>query len=302
MQPAGLGLVGLLRLGAREEIPEGSMTDDSCSILICHYDRVDVLEDCIRRLQERFGDRYPIVVADDGSPLPVREQIATWPGVRLITGDHVGLGASCNRGLRAIDTTYVLQTQDDFLLQPDASGDMIDLGIRALTEHPELDLIRYNVPSRLRHGEHLEVTGAPDLEVLSRSLWRNPTMAPNLYSDRPHLKRRSFTDRFGWYLEGRPMGVTELEYAYRAYRSGVRVGVFDRFRTIFDHGSDDRSWSRAEPSQSAETSLGRFLPRERMWGWAMEAKVVLGLLLYLPKGHFPFWLWQGVRRPPATPR
>jgi hypothetical protein len=65
-------------------------------------------------------------------------------------------------------------------------------GADLLTAHSEVDLIRYLWPESLGCRFKGDVEG-----------WRRFDLAgPWPYGDEPHLRRRDFMDRHGWYAEG----------------------------------------------------------------------------------------------------
>lgn len=98
------------------------------------------------------------------------------------------LGAGMNAALRCATADLIMLAQDDYeLLYP------LDLspGARLLTKHNKVDLIRYSYPAELGCRFDGEIDG-----------WRRFDLhAPWPYGDEPHLRRRDFMQRHGWYTE-----------------------------------------------------------------------------------------------------
>lgn len=99
------------------------------------------------------------------------------------------LGAGMNAALRVTTANLIFLVQDDYeLVAP------LDLspGATLLTEHHDVDLVRYSFPVNLGCRFDGEING-----------WRKFDLAaPWPYGDEPALRRRDFMDRHGWYTEG----------------------------------------------------------------------------------------------------
>ena len=98
------------------------------------------------------------------------------------------LGAGMNGALRCAAAELIFLAQDDYeLLHP------LDLSLGAglLEENHAVDLIRYCWPANL--GVHFagDVDGWPRFDL----------DGPWPYGDEPHLRRRDFMSRHGWYTE-----------------------------------------------------------------------------------------------------
>lgn len=87
------------------------------TVLVPAYGRAAALEGCLRAL----GDRYPVVVVDDGSPDPAPiAEVAKAYGARLIRRDrNGGPGAARNTGLAAVSTDLVALLDSDCVPPPD---------------------------------------------------------------------------------------------------------------------------------------------------------------------------------------
>lgn len=246
------------------------------SVLITHLDRPDVLERCVTRLQAALaGVAHEIVVADDHSTPEVVERLRSIGGIRLLTSERrLGLGANQNRAIDAATAEHLLVVQDDHEVARDTPDFLLD-GIAVLDAAPDIALLRYEV-SGIRAREVRRVAGR-DVEILDSRLRVNRRRALDVYSDWPHLVRRRFhAEDAGRYLEGRSMGVTELEFAFRVHAKDLTVGVLrgqgDAFRHL-DHGRSTRVVGAANPAFRRRLS---------------EVKGIAAYGAYRATGRFPY--------------
>src|SRR3954463_10045986 len=83
------------------------------------------------RLQTHPADA--IVVIDDGSTDDPARVVAAFPAVRIIRQENRGLAAARNRGLAAVNTTYIVFLDADDFLSPEA----LDAGLACFARAPE---------------------------------------------------------------------------------------------------------------------------------------------------------------------
>ena len=145
------------------------------------------------------------------------------------------LGGNMNHALDRCESDLILLVQEDcILLRPLDLEPDIDLMI----EHPEIEMIRFEWatdPNRTVLGPTIEYA------------WRCLLPVRRIYSDRPHLQRRTHRDKWGRYTEGGPHGSSESEMD-RVMREGKAL-VLIPDKPYFQHiGSlsalpdDSRSW------------------------------------------------------------
>lgn len=197
-----------------------------------HPARIEYFERCVRLLKKRltaschtlcwrcsseteqdtkypwFGDRLEKVCAAESIQLFWREGPA-------------GLASNMNAALRCCEAELIFLVQDDFCLD-----DPLDLspGAEFLLANRDVDLLRYSWPGmdRVRLVDH------PDG-------WRRfDTQGPWPYGDDPHLRRRDFMDRWGWYLEGTQHGASEGDMVLRLTAGGANIAAADKI--YFGHG------------------------------------------------------------------
>jgi hypothetical protein len=130
------------------------------------------------------------------------------------------LGSGMNLAQAKIQTKYGMIIQDDWYLK-----EPIDLceGVDFMEENPDADLLRYcwpgidrvNVISDNRRFRKLDIKGS----------WP--------YGDDPHIRRFDFRDKFGWYKEGPPHGISESNMKKVLIEKDAKVFITDEI--YFEH-------------------------------------------------------------------
>ena len=182
------------------------------SALFVTYNRVHLLERTLAAFTQNTD--YPNlerVIADDGSPAPVQEQIRQLKFDKYeLAARNGGLGANMNTGLAACGGKYVLVLQDDWDCQGPASW--LRQAIAVMEQNPQLGLVKY-------YGIEHHTIGAPlpGSDVDCRRISPQPGSHESLhvYSDPPHISSCSFLRFIGPYKEDVPMEQCELDYAAR---------------------------------------------------------------------------------------
>lgn len=228
----------------------------------------------LRRTLETFliNTDYPrelleLIVADDASARPVQEAIRAMPFDRFcLSNQRGGLGANQNRGLKAATGDYILQTQDDWecLGPPDylkrSLGVMMgapEIGMVILNEHPNEIAVRAR-----RKVAGTEVTiydNQPHIEI--------NMVGQSGYTDWPHLKRATFHEDIGYYKEGAPMWICELDFARRVNRQ-TRYFVADRPGvSVFKHIGEEHSFNTGPFSQRLAKKIARLPLGPQLLHW-----------------------------------
>jgi len=251
------------------------------SVVITHLDRPDLLEQCVAHLRPALdGMGHEVLVADDGSADEVVTRILALEGVTVLTSAvRRGLGANANRAITVANGDHLLYVQDDHRLAPDATS-VLREAIAVLDAYPDIDLVRLEGPdlraSEVRHLDGLEV------RILDPRVRANGLRALELYSDWPHLVRRRFHDHdVGLYVEGRPMGVTELEFAFRFRARGATAAVIAGREAAFVHVGGGRS-SRMTSTREGQRWRRPFADIKRLAAYG----------IYRATDRFPF-SWYG---------
>jgi glycosyltransferase involved in cell wall biosynthesis len=205
------------------------------TIVICTYDRADEFKRVLVSLRDNLRyDNLKWHIADDGTGddyIPRLMAFMEDYGVNsydiasTIT-DRQGWGANVNRALQSVDTEYVYFTEDDYaLLRP------LDLRtyVAMMEEDADIGMVRFGIVghdgmictireadiSQYMHYNEIEGTGCSGsgkVGYLDIELTKYKQYGPfgfYRYSNRPHLKRMSFHQKYGLYPEGLPLAKTE---------------------------------------------------------------------------------------------
>ena len=129
------------------------------------------------------------------------------------------LGANMNAALRLCVTELLFLVQDDWLLLDDCN---LSPGADYMRDHAEVDYIRYSWPGDLP-------TFVDYADGWRRIDWAG--LWP--YGDDPQLRRKSFPDKFGWYIEGGRHGVSEGAMVHSV--SAKRATILAADKCYFGH-------------------------------------------------------------------
>lgn len=96
------------------------MAEPAASVVVCTRGRPDLLEGCLRALENQDHPSYEVIVVDN-APLDERTRtvVARHPGVRYELEPVVGLNRARNRGLACASGAFVAFTDDDARPAPD---------------------------------------------------------------------------------------------------------------------------------------------------------------------------------------
>ena len=89
------------------------------SVIVCTYNGMGTLRDCLSSLQKLRYPSYEILVIDDGSTLDIASIAAGFPEVRLIRQEHAGLSVARNLGALEARGEILAYTDDDCLADAD---------------------------------------------------------------------------------------------------------------------------------------------------------------------------------------
>ncbi len=220
------------------------------TLLITHYNRSSSLQRLLHafdQLQMRFSE---IVVSDDASSMEHLERVKNLQQeyhFQLITTPvNKGLSNNINKGQDAIKTPYTLYIQEDFV-PTEAFPVKFQQSLEIMEERKEIDLVRYwafgiyPYLSKIRNG----------FSEMKFSFWKPGYIKFYVYSDACHLRRSSFFNYFGRFIEE---GIKSDRAEYLMTMSfnrnkGIAI-YYDNFRELFDHSN-----SEDEPSTVERNSL-----------------------------------------------
>ena len=134
-----------------------------------------------------------------------------------------------NAALRLCRGDFHLLVQDDRpLLKPLD----LDASVQLLETHPDAAMIRYAWPQ----GRDT-ITGQHRSKLMTHpDGWRR-FCTGWIYGDEPHLRQRSFMDRYGWYLEDVRHGASEGDMLHRLRRRQATIVAADDI--YFGHNGAD---------------------------------------------------------------
>ncbi len=105
----------------------------SLSIVICTYDRVDILYDCIASIYKSIGDRYQdqceviIVNNHPDSQESLLEVLSPFVSLKIITESSPGLSMARNAGIRQAKNPWIAFIDDDALVPEDYISRAMDI-------------------------------------------------------------------------------------------------------------------------------------------------------------------------------
>lgn len=200
------------------------------AIVIISFDRPIEIRQTIYALEHylKYSGPQRWIIADDGSPegqmRSLKIEFAHLHPLILAT-QRGGWGRNVNNALRWVrdhGIEYIFLCEDDYMAMTDID---LDSGAEILGRHPQYGLVRYDGLAGhdlLLHLTEVDIHRGrtPILEILLQSRHLN------IYSNRPHLRHRRFTDHYGLYPEGLPLGATEESYAHCVrdrYENGPKI-------------------------------------------------------------------------------
>jgi len=243
------------------------------SVVFIGYKRPDLLEKTVLSFLEVCDyprARMELILSDDGSPAEMVERMKQLPFDKHVLSDrNYGLGHNSNKGLKAATGDYIFHLQDDWLCR--GPGDFLRKGILVLEEYSDVGMVRFHDYWDPSICEERHTSTGETIYLHRNKLVSGPQEYG--YSDRPHLKRRSFHERFGYYIDGANVSVTEVDFC-RRFESQQEV------RTCYISGPEV-----LEHIGDAEYSYN---PGHRLDAWRT-------LLLRNPATRIPFRLFLAVR-------
>ena len=205
------------------------------SVIFLSYKRPHLLKEAFYAFIS--GTNYPrekleLILCDDGSPEFMQEEIRNIPFDKfLFSKENNGLGANSNKGIQNACGEYILQIQDDWILN--GNPNYLYFGIKIFEEYNDIALIRYRLGREFNYSE-IRTCTMPYIKV--KILSRDNREELFLYSDNPHLKKASFHHLLGPYLEGKKMELTEIDMCKKFLNKREwNSAVIDSCENIFSH-------------------------------------------------------------------
>jgi glycosyltransferase involved in cell wall biosynthesis len=212
------------------------------TLMITHFNRSESLERLLKTLQKLEISFDEIIVSDGGSKkehLDFVIQMKQQFNFTLLTSEYnKGLGNTINAGQDAAKSQYILYIQEDFVPKAAIAAALRD-GLEIIKTEQKWDVIRfYAFPwapfpylKPYKNG----------FSTMKFSLW--PSYINHLkfsvYSDHPHLKRRTFPEKFGRYVESLNGDVTEMSMCRTFLKKNGKGLFFTDFKSLFEHDNND---------------------------------------------------------------
>ncbi|SEK62362.1 glycosyltransferase [Parapedobacter koreensis] len=209
---------------------------EDVSLLVTHYNRSKSLERLFVSFERQGCFFREIIVSDDCSNeehLRFIEKLRANFDFTLVSAkQNGGLGSNMNKGQDAVKTPYTLYVQEDFIAL-DGSCLHLQNGRKLLEERADFDMVRFyayvNYPFL-----------KPDKNGFSEMVFK--LWSPGLdkfpyYSDHPHLRRSTFTDKFGRYPEGLSGDKTEFIMMMSFLRNSGKAFFFNDYKGVFEQAN-----------------------------------------------------------------
>ncbi|AXE17813.1 glycosyl transferase family 2 [Runella rosea] len=228
------------------------------TLLITHYNRSSSLERLLKAFDAISCSFEDIVVSDDASKpehqQAMEEMRKRFPFRLITTPKNKGLANNLNKGQEAVTTPYTLYVQEDFIPKP-AFIPKLKAALGFLNDDASLDMVRFYAYYEYAHLE-------PFKEGFSRMVYK-PWSAKYdkiyFYSDHPHLRRSTFLNKFGRYVEGIKSDKAEYMMCL-AFIQNKGTGLFyDDFKGLFDQVNSDNEPSTVQRNNWRQQSNNPFI-------------------------------------------
>jgi len=136
--------------------------DKKISIIIPHFNGIDILRDCLISLYANSYKEFDTVIIDngstDGSPVFIRDK---FPQVGLVENDeNLGYAGACNQGLLLSDTELILLLNNDTVVPENFLQEMLN----AITASPNIAMVQPKIKS-IQDKEYFDYSGAAGGEM-----------------------------------------------------------------------------------------------------------------------------------------
>ena len=224
------------------KIMENNYFFKDVTLLITHYNRSQSLRELLKSFGELSCQFEDIVVSDDGSKaehIDYLTRLQTEFPFRLITTPkNKGLGNNINKGQDAVKTPLTLYVQEDFTptaIFPDSFQNALNL----MNGKPELDVVRFYAYFEYPYLKNPQ----EGFYQMDFKVWKPGYHKFYVYSDHPHLRRTSYFQKFGRYIEGVKGDVTEYAMMMSFLKKNGKAMFYKDYTTLFLQKN-----SEAEPS------------------------------------------------------
>ena len=201
------------------------------SVIICSClnkpERLEYLDRCVKNIKYIFDNNVEILIAFDKHGMEIEDTVCYT--------HNKGMGHSWNWGIQNAKNDYILQIEDDWV---------IEIGGANQENLPTKESFFHHLENRIKvlekndgffkftHlGDDIYKTGKTELDMDGYKFleWKKSekfmlnTWEIYRYSNQPHLKKKSFHDDIGYYLENEPPHKVEVDMCYKLHLSDKRV-------------------------------------------------------------------------------
>ncbi|MCF2488801.1 glycosyltransferase [Dyadobacter sp. CY347] len=212
------------------------------TLLVTHYNRSRSLEQLLKSFADLHCSFEDIVVSDDGSKpehIDYLHALQSQFSFRLITTPkNKGLGNNINKGQDAVKTPLTLYVQEDFTPAP-IFPEKFRHALQLINTRPELDMVRFYAYFEYPYLINAD-NGFYDMDF---NVWKPGYRKFYMYSDHPHLRRTSFFQKFGRYIEGQKGDFTEYSMMMSFLKKKGKAVFYKDFTALFTQKN-----SEIEPS------------------------------------------------------
>ncbi len=247
---------------------------EDVTLLITHYNRSESLTRLLTTIAQQGCSFGEIVVSDDSSSEyhidRIRDLQRELNFTLLTSSRNRGLGHNMNKGQQAVSTPFTLYIQEDFFPAP-GFADRLEEALSMLAERPDLDIIRFYAYLRYPYLKEYR-NGYSEIKYVP---WGADYRKIYCYSDHPHLRRDSFTRKFGTYAEGIAGDRTEYLMCLSFIQNNGKGLFYNDYQGLFQQKNssaepstmDRRSWRN---SNNLLIGMLRDLYRQVKYNWDLH--------------------------------
>ncbi|MES2457714.1 MAG: glycosyltransferase [Bacteroidota bacterium] len=251
------------------------------TLLVTHFNRSESLSRLLQTLSNIGLSFTEIIISDGGSNDKHLNEVIRLRDVYnytlLTTEENKGLGNSINVGQDAAKTNFIVYIQEDFVPKPAFKAALID-GLEIIKSEPKWDLVRFYAfpwapfPYRKPYKK-----GFSEL-IFSLSPFYTNHNKFYVYADHPHIKRKTFPEKFGRYVETLSGDVTEMAMCRSFLKNQGEALYFDRFEDLFEHDNPEDEPGQFRPDYEKRKKFSDIKPLYKLY---LKFKVLKETVSYI---------------------
>ncbi len=215
----------------------------SVSVIIPCYNGGRFLREALESAQRQTCPPAQVIVVDDGSTDDSVDVALSVPGVRLIRQANRGASLARNRGIEEATGEFLIFTDQDDRLLPDA----IEIGLHALREHPT---------SGFTYGFHRPIDQAgraapdPPRRLVTDASYLRTLEGDTLVPPGCAMFRRTLVDAVGGFHDG-TFPTEDYDFYLRVSREAP---IHCHNRVVIEYRQHDANASAASPSRGLRSA------------------------------------------------